>query len=83
MTAPLTLALAEAADRIGGVSVDWLARQLRSGRAPGVKLGRSWRMTEADIAAVIESNHRGAVHEPNPWGPTPTSLRRAQRRSPR
>ncbi|MFE3196233.1 helix-turn-helix domain-containing protein [Nocardia sp. NPDC059240] len=48
-----TFALEIAADRIGA-SRDWVMRQLRTGRFPGRKVGRDWRMTESDILASIE-----------------------------
>lgn len=54
MTCPLTYDLAEAAERIGGVSEKWLATQLRRGRLRGRKVGRHWRMTDRDIEAAVE-----------------------------
>lgn len=51
---PLTYDLAEAAERIGGVSERWLAAQLRDGKIPGRKVGRKWRMTAGDIDACLE-----------------------------
>jgi Helix-turn-helix domain len=50
----LTYDLAEAAERIGGVSERWLAAQLRDGKIPGRKVGRKWRMTAGDIDACLE-----------------------------
>lgn len=50
---PLTCDLAEAAERIGGVSERWLAAQLRDGNIPGRKVGRKWRMTAGDIDACL------------------------------
>lgn len=50
----LTFDLAEAAERIGGVSERWLAAQLRAGAIPGRKVGRKWRMTAGDIDACLE-----------------------------
>ena len=32
----------------------WLLMQLRAGRFPGRKVQRQWRMSDADIARVIE-----------------------------
>ena len=51
---PLTYDLADAAERIGGVSERWLAAQLRDGKIPGRKVGRKWRMTAGDIDACLE-----------------------------
>lgn len=34
--------------------VGWLARQIRSGRVTARKMGRSWRMTQADIDAAMD-----------------------------
>ncbi|MEN3225027.1 hypothetical protein PUR22_29615 [Mycolicibacterium porcinum] len=50
----LTFDLAEAAERIGGVSEWWLAAQLRADVIPGRKVGRKWRMTAGDIDACLE-----------------------------
>lgn len=50
----LTFDLAEAAERIGGVSERWLAAQLRAGAIPGRKVGRKWRMTAGDIDACLD-----------------------------
>jgi hypothetical protein len=50
----LTFDLAEAAERIGGVSEKWLAAQLRSRKIPGRKVGRKWRMTQGDIDACLD-----------------------------
>ncbi len=55
VTEPLTYDLTEAAERIGGVSEKWLAAQLRAGKLPGRKVGRSWRMTAGDIDMAVES----------------------------
>lgn len=30
----------------------WVVRQLRSGRFPGLKIGRNWLMTDADVEAA-------------------------------
>ncbi|OMB93229.1 hypothetical protein A5732_16900 [Mycobacterium colombiense] len=32
----------------------WLARRLNRGEIHGYKLGRTWRMTEADVTAMID-----------------------------
>jgi hypothetical protein len=54
LTGPLTYDLAEAAQRIGGVSEKWLAAQLRAGKLQGRKVGRKWRMTLGDIESAVE-----------------------------
>jgi hypothetical protein len=54
VTEPLTYDLAEAAERIGGVSEKWLAARLRAGKLPGRKVGRKWRMTASDIEAAVD-----------------------------
>lgn len=53
---PLTYSLAEAAQRIGGVTERWLATRLRDGQASGYKIGRQWRMTESDIQDLIDKS---------------------------
>ena len=54
MAHSLTYDLAEAAERIGGVTEKWLAARLRAGKLPGRKVGRQWRMTDSDIEAAVE-----------------------------
>ena len=54
MARSLTYDLAEAAERIGGVTEKWLAARLRAGKLPGRKVGRQWRMTDSDIEAAVE-----------------------------
>ncbi|MUM06788.1 hypothetical protein B5P44_18655 [Mycobacterium sp. CBMA 213] len=53
---PLTYSLAEAAQRIGGVTERWLATELRVGRISGHKIGRQWRMSEADVQDIIDKS---------------------------
>jgi hypothetical protein len=36
-------------------SQDWLSRRLNKGIIPGVKLGRTWVMTEDDIRVALET----------------------------
>lgn len=50
---PLTYSLAEAAQRIGGISERGLAMKLRAGEVSGYKIGRQWRMGEGDIQEFI------------------------------
>ena len=53
-------------------SVRWLSRRLNSGEISGYKVGRVWRMTDADVAAFVESRPIRA----SPWPILPFSLRR-------
>ena len=62
----------------------WILRQIRAGRIPAFKVGREWRMTDADVQAAIES-----LRNPKPrvepvrltsvGRPSSLSLRRRQR----
>jgi hypothetical protein len=54
MTAPRTHSVAEAAAQIPCNEL-WLVRQLRGGRFTASKIGRNWRLTDADIDAIIET----------------------------
>jgi hypothetical protein len=62
----------------------WLLRRLRSGNVGGYKVGRTWRMTRADVEDLIAS-HRNpqARPAPEPYSDglslTPTSRRRVRR----
>lgn len=76
----VTYSLAEAADRIGAPSVDWLARRLRKRALPGRLVGRTWRMTDSDIAEAIQRLAMPAIGvKPDATGLTPTSRRRLAR----
>jgi len=44
--------------------VRWLSRQIRSGRIEGMKMGRSYRMTEAQILAAEKVFTSGRKPEP-------------------
>lgn len=33
----------------------WLVEQIRSGRFPARKIGRTWRMTDSDVAAALDA----------------------------
>ncbi|AHB79579.1 excise [Mycobacterium phage Validus] len=87
-TEPLTFPLADVARRIP-CSERWLTEQVRAGRIPGRKVGRSWRMTQADIDAALSSfrvapeSGRKSVAPPadRPLALTPTSRRRVRSRS--
>ena len=73
---PLTHSLEEAAEIIGGVSAQQLAAQLRRRAIPGRKIARSWRMTDADIQAVIARSYREPLRSPaNAFGVAPGSPR--------
>ncbi|WP_457057587.1 helix-turn-helix domain-containing protein [Mycobacteroides abscessus] len=54
-----TYPLEEAAEHFGN-SPEWLAQQLRCGRFSGYKVGRKWRMSDADIADALEKCRRDA-----------------------
>lgn len=43
----------------------WVARRLRAGVFPGLKIGRTWFMTDADIDSAIETCRRRS-HAPDP-----------------
>lgn len=69
-------------------SVRWLQQQIRAGRVPARKIGRHWRMTDADVDAMLES-FRNTTTDPatsasrastNALGLTPRSHRRVSRR---
>ena len=85
MNEPLTYGLATAAERIGGVSERWLATQLRSGRIPGRKVGRQWRMTSGDIKACLDlfmvSPRDESVEHPAPQRKASTPKERIPRRN--
>jgi hypothetical protein len=78
-----TYSLAEAAEQICGDSMKnpelWLRRRMRDGTIAGVKVGRTVRMTENDIANALEALRIGQPkpHEPSlRLGITAASLRR-------
>lgn len=48
------MSLTEAADLIP-CTPRWLANQIRAKRVPATKIGGHWRLTEADVDAVIET----------------------------
>jgi excisionase family DNA binding protein len=51
--AALTFSVEEAAP-LFPCSSRWLTEQLRSGRLPGRKIGRNWRLTEDDIHEALD-----------------------------
>jgi hypothetical protein len=44
----------------------WVVRQLRSGRFPGLKIGRNWFMTDADIEAAQATLRNDPKPRPEP-----------------
>lgn len=78
--AETTLPVSEGAERLGQ-STEWYLRQLRARKLPGHKIGRTWRLTESDIAEALKITAVPAiVRTPDPAGLTPTSRRRLNRR---
>jgi hypothetical protein len=79
-----TYSLDEVAEQIGATE-RWLADKLRAGLIPGHKIAGHWRMTDADIEAMLEFCARPATEYPeattHPIGMTPTSRRRVRRAS--
>lgn len=76
-----TYSIREATEIVGAPSERWLIEQLRSGRFPGRKIGRHWRMTERDIENALNlcrNTHRDNVLESATrlTGLTPDSKRR-------
>ncbi|MGY4711768.1 helix-turn-helix domain-containing protein [Mycolicibacterium sp. CBM1] len=90
LAAPIiaTYSLDEVVAAINAPSVRWLQEQIRAGRVPARKFGRQWRMTNADVDAMLESL-RNINTDPaksasrastNALGLTPRSHRRVSRR---
>ncbi len=71
----MTHSLEYAVARIGGPSEDWLRAQLRARKLPGRKAGRSWRMTDSDIAEAIRLLAMPALVATAPPNPTGLSAR--------
>ncbi|MBF6298279.1 hypothetical protein IU459_12075 [Nocardia amamiensis] len=46
--------LAYVVEQTGVPSEDWLRRKLNAGEIPGRRAGRIWRMTDSDIAALVD-----------------------------
>lgn len=55
-----THSLAYVIEQTGVPSSDWLRRKLNAGEISGIKAGREWRMTDSDIAALIDYMRRPA-----------------------
>lgn len=49
-----TLPLDKVCEITGAPSVDWLQRRLATGEVPAVLAGREWRMTRADMCALVD-----------------------------
>ena len=69
-----------AAQQIGASSERWVIDQIRSGRFTARKIGRTWRMTEQDIAEALDAcrntRHLQTDTDPRPSGSNPTSNKR-------
>jgi hypothetical protein len=50
-----TYSVAEVAEQIGAPSERWVVEQLRAGRFPGRKVARNWRLTDQDVADVLDT----------------------------
>lgn len=75
-----TYSIADVADRMGAPSVRWVLDQIRAGRFPARKIGRSWRMTDEDVADALDAC-RNSVRQRSDTsealaGLTPASKRR-------
>lgn len=49
-----TFALDDVCKLTGAPSPDWLTRRLKVGDLPGVLAGQQWRLTRADMVAVVD-----------------------------
>lgn len=82
-SAPVTYSIADATDQMGAPSERWVIDQIRSGRFPARKIGRSWRMTERDIRDALDACGNTIRASEQPAAPrtglTPTSRRRLER----
>lgn len=75
----LTFDVEEGAQRLG-VTADWYMRQLRARKLPGHKIGRTWRLTDDDVAQALKltATTTNPAHA-DPAGLTPGSRRRLNR----
>ncbi|NEW49388.1 hypothetical protein GV792_04930 [Nocardia cyriacigeorgica] len=78
-THPLAHVVAET----GVASEDWLRRRLNAGKIRGRLVGRTWRMTDSDIAALVAWMAKGPGTEADSLvaDMTPTTRRRMLRAS--
>lgn len=75
-----TMSVAEAAARLG-VSVDWYSRRLCQRRLPGHKIGRAWRLTEADLQAALDATFsEPIIAKADPAGLSPRSRKALSRK---
>ena len=80
ITAPteiVTFDLEHVVKTTGAPSEDWLRRKIRKGDLTARRAGRHWRMTESDMAAVVEYMKRPARLAPaadTPAAPRRTGL---------
>lgn len=51
----ITYSIEEVTQQLGAPSPRWVIEQLRSGRFPGRKVGRNWRLTDQDIADALDA----------------------------
>ncbi|MGW0249849.1 DNA-binding protein [Nocardia goodfellowii] len=70
----MTHSLEYAVERIGAPSVDWLARRLSAREFPARRVGRSWRMTDSDIAETIRRLAQPAIPVVQPDVPETAQL---------
>lgn len=69
--------LQEVVDAGWAPSVMFLTLRLRRGEISGHKIGRHWRMSDADVQDYLESTrNRASVEEPRRIGLTAASMRR-------
>ncbi len=72
-----TYTLDQAVRQIGGPSPRWLMEKLRSGQFPGRKIGKSWRLTDQDIADILDLCKNDPQISDRPTGLTPRSRTQA------
>lgn len=76
-----TYSTSEASVMMGAPSERWLLKQVRSGRLPGRKIGRHWRLTDDDILVALDicsnEGRRSVVNTIKPLtGLTPNSRKK-------
>lgn len=70
---PRTYSVTEIAERLGKSRM-WLVLRLRNGTFGGRKIGREWRLTEADYDAILAATER------RPVAPVTSATRTTRRR---
>lgn len=73
----ITYSIAEVAEQFGAPSERWVIDQIRAGRFPARKIGRSWRMTDQDVADALDACRPRSDGVQPLVGLTPTSKRRS------